>query len=734
MSPESVLRSRRDIIWQVPAGSPADGSLWWSAFDPIARTNYRCGEMEAWLFQQFDGRRNLRAIQEESARGSKLPAVSLPELAGLARVLLARGLVHCVESFSSSDSTAQTHPTGGGSGWLRAIHSSVSWRLRGFDPQRWLAWLAPHTDWLFSGLALKVWMSLASLVALLVVADFTRLADQASLWQWLMRPSTGTSLFVVFIMTRAAHELGHALTLTRYGGRCPDIGLIFVLGAPCVYCDVTESWRLTSPRRRAAVAAGGMYVELVIATVAASLWLATVPGSVNTLALQTMLVCSISTLLINANPLMRFDGYYILSDCLNEPNLRAKADACLLAIVKRWILGPAPSEHRRRGMSRMRFWGMAAFSLAGVAYRLSLSAMMATVVVTLYSAWHLTWLGRFIAAVLLFSWWVIPTMKFMRNLFASAGGWKRRLRLAVVSAWSVLMIWAVPLPCREYVTGWIQPQRMQGLYAPSSARLDRVLQHSGDSAEAGDAIFELCQDELRLRAIETAHAAEKAQARLVSLERQRYYVQDVDLSALETAAAAARGQAEHARQAVERQVVRCPFPGRLISLPADRLRDIDNRPLSHGNKLWLDDAQVGRQVPAGTMLGAVCSDQLWAVLPLDDAQLQSISAGKSVKLHIPAVGDRVFSARVGAVVRLEQLDSVARLVAENAELNEGGTPAADRPTAARKASAGYAAIVELPDCRAHINAEVRAVVAVEPKTLAMHLGEWFRANTRWLTN
>lgn len=615
---------------------------------------------------------------------------------------------------------------------MQTLGSSISWRVRGVDPQPGLHWLAPHTNWLFSSLAVRVWCTLAALAAVFVAADFTRLLDQATLWQWLMRPSSGTSLFLIFVVTRAAHELGHALLLTRFGGRCPDIGVIFMLGAPCVYCDVSESWRLPTAWRRAAVAAGGMYVELVIASLAAWLWLATSDGPANTLALQTMIVCSISTVLINANPLMRFDGYYILSDCLDEPNLRSKSDQCWMFLAKRWLLGPSAGPLSQRPASGVRFWGLAAFGLAGVVYRASLSLTMAAVVVALYAAWHLVWIGRLIAGLLLISWWVMPAMKFVRSLVAGAGSRWQRLRLAVLAAWVILVVSLVPIPCREMSTGWVQPARMQGVYAPTTARLQRVAKRSGDNVAAGEIVFELAEDEPRLRAIELGHAAEKAQARLVSLERQRYYVQDVDLSALQTAARTARQQAEHAEQMVDRQVVRSPFAGRLVSLPAPKRTDIDGRPVEQQSQLWLEQSQVGRCVQAGAMLGAVCSQEQIAVLPLDDQQLHSVAAGRRVKLRIPALGDQIWTSRVAAVVRLEQLDSVSRLIAEANQLRDPAGAASGPQPAASSTSAGYAAIVELPQVGALASAEVRAAVTVESKTLGKQASDWLRANIRWL--
>ena len=737
MSPESVLRSRRDISWQLLNASPLGGLRWWSAFDPIARTNYRCGETEAWLFKQFDGHRSLRAIQAECVKqtGQGIP---LDDLIGLARMLCARGLVRCSDEFSNSLAGAPLKTSATGA-WLRTLNNTVSWRLRGVNPDRWLRWLAPHTDWLLSAKAVRVWSGLAALVALLVMADYARLAEQATLWQWLMRPSSGGCLFAIFIVTRGLHELGHALVLTRYGGRCPDIGLIFMLGAPCVYCDVTESWRLPGAWQRAAVAAGGMYIEVVVAALAGILWLSTTDGLVNTLALQTMVVCSVSTVLINANPLMRFDGYYILSDVLDEPNLRARADQCSMAIAKRCLIGNRP-ERALASFGRTRWLGLAAFGFMGLVYRLSLSLMMVAVVIALYAAWELVWIGRLMALVLFVSWWVLPTMKLGSTLIRSATDWSSRVRLATFAAAVVLIICGLPLPSREYAIGWIQPERLQGLYAPTTARLERVLRRSGDTVRAGEPVFVLAQDQPKLRAIEMSHVAQKAQARLVSLERQRYYMQDIDLTALQTTAETAQQQAEHARQAVARQTVTCALDGRLMSLPATKLLDIDSRPIADKAQLWLDEKQVGRYVPAGAMLGAVCSEEQLAVLPLDDQQLHCVCAGTPVKIYVPAQGTEVWSTKVSAVVRLEQLDSAARLLAETGEQQGTSATAAQSPTAslaaatvAGRASAGYAAVVQLPEGGAHVNAQVKAAFVVPSKTLAHRAVDWISLNGRWLS-
>ena len=137
---------------------------------------------------------------------------------------------------------------------------------------------------------------------------------------------------------KVLHEFGHGLACKRFGGECHEMGVMLLVFTPCLYCNVTDSWMLPSKWRRAAIAAAGMYVELALAAGATFLWWFSNPGIVNSLSLNTMFICSVSTLAFNANPLLRYDGYYILSDLLEIHNLRQKADAVIRRAVTRWTL------------------------------------------------------------------------------------------------------------------------------------------------------------------------------------------------------------------------------------------------------------------------------------------------------------------------------------------------------------------------------------------------------------
>ena len=139
----------------------------------------------------------------------------------------------------------------------------------------------------------------------------------------------GATMAIVKIL----HEFGHGLSCKKFGGECHEMGLMFLVFTPCLYCNVSDSWMLKNKWQRVFIGAAGMYVELILASVATFLWWFSTPGMFNFLCLSVMFICSVSTVVFNGNPLLRFDGYYIVMDMLEIPNLRQKSTE----VLKRWF-------------------------------------------------------------------------------------------------------------------------------------------------------------------------------------------------------------------------------------------------------------------------------------------------------------------------------------------------------------------------------------------------------------
>lgn len=713
------LRARRDL--KLSPVSEQSGQPRFNLLDPITRQCYRIGLLERTVLALLDGRRTLAQILHALHAESEYQGVGEHQLVELASRLYQNGLIVPAEGESlRRPQAASSSP----------FSSLVVWQLRGFEPTALLRRLAPHTNLLFSRGACRFWMITAVVTCIAVMLEFPRLFSQATSWDWIIQPAQGSALFVVFLLTRALHELGHAIVCQRHGVRCPDVGLFVILGAPCVYCDVSESWQLPSRWQRMAVAAAGMYVEIIVATLAAWVWMLTLDGVANQLALQTMIVCSVSTLLINANPLMRFDGYYILSDLLDEPNLRARSDAAATQQLFEVVLGIksiAPGRERRIWLT----WGMIAFSWLGWLYRAAMSLAMAAVLVTLYGYWNLAWLGRLVAIAILFSWWGVPSMKLAQELFRAARRTGTSWRLAMASAVMVLGIAWVPIPYREFASGWIQPRHVQGVYASQSGRLESQFTGELQHVETSQPLFRLASLSVEREAMSMKAAEERARHR-VDTERRKSLLQDaqaIDLAPAQANLVAAAQQSRQAEQEVARLTLRAPCSGKLWIMPASRIQGPDaDATVVRGT--WEETTQLGRYVPQGTMLAAVCSDSHMAIVPLRDQQLEWVAHGTRVRVCCASSPSEVFTSQVQSIVQLREMDAIWRLNHESLAATNSGTSSTTEDI-----EAAYAALVPVPDdMAAVVGTSVQAAFVAPSQTLA-NLGQrWLKHNLRWLAD
>ncbi|MEQ9068033.1 MAG: hypothetical protein RLO18_14970, partial [Gimesia chilikensis] len=146
-------------------------------------------------------------------------------------------------------------------------------------------------------------------------------------------------MWFVLGAAKVVHEFGHGLSCKHYNGECHGMGIMFLVFSPCLYCDVSDSWMLRNKWQRIIIGGAGMYIEVIMSAIAVWIWWFTKPGLLNHLALNLFFISTVTTVIFNANPLMRFDGYYMMSDLLEIPNLRQKADKHLRDTFAWYCLG-----------------------------------------------------------------------------------------------------------------------------------------------------------------------------------------------------------------------------------------------------------------------------------------------------------------------------------------------------------------------------------------------------------
>lgn len=303
------------------------------------------------------------------------------------------------------------------------------------------------------------------------------------------------SFFVALVFTKFMHELGHAFTAKRFGCRVPAMGIAFLVLFPMAYTDVNDVWKVRSRAERLRVGFAGIRVELTIAVWATLLWLLLPDGFLRNATFVLATTTWISTLILNASPFLRFDGYFLLMDWLGMPNLHQRAFAIGKWRLRRALFGLAdePPEVLPKRWLR----GLALFAYATWLYRLVIFIGIAILVYMMVPKP----LGPILAAIEL-GWFIFrPIVNEMKE-------WRERMRdilrnrrswivMGLTSALLALVL--LPWDSRVATRGVLQPQVHAPLVAPEGARLVRLHVEHGENVTAGTALLELDSPDLEFR-------------------------------------------------------------------------------------------------------------------------------------------------------------------------------------------------------------------------------------------
>ncbi|WP_296952449.1 HlyD family efflux transporter periplasmic adaptor subunit [uncultured Massilia sp.] len=377
---------------------------------------------------------------------------------------------------------AARHQAAAGAWHTRLLHHYLFFRIPLVRPDRWLARTAPALDWLFSrGFFLLTMLAL--------------LAGGALVWrQWDVFRTTLSGSFtpggllayaVALTAVKCAHELGHAFTAKRLGCRVPSMGLAFLVLWPVPYTDTNDAWRLADRRQRQQVAMAGVATELAIAAWATLAWSLLPDGLLRDIAFPLATTTWIATLALNASPFMRFDGYFVLSDWLDMPNLHARAFA-----LARWDLrerlfglGIDPPEH----VPARRHAGLILFAWAVWLYRITVFVGIALLVYHFF----IKLVGIFLFCIEM-SWFVIRPVAGEVKVWG--GLWTRirrspRGRRSLALALAVLVLFVLPWPTRVQGGAVLKPAAVFPVHAPEHAQVAALPVREGTRVRAGQELL-----------------------------------------------------------------------------------------------------------------------------------------------------------------------------------------------------------------------------------------------------
>ncbi|HEX2333186.1 MAG TPA: hypothetical protein VHI32_08440 [Burkholderiales bacterium] len=478
-----------------------------------------------------------------------------------------------------------------------------------FDPSRLLGRLEPVSRWLLHPVAFVLWAVAVLVAALAAGAHWSALQDHAA--KYMTTAYYLTLAWSCYPFIKGLHELAHALAVRRWGGEVHEMGVTLLFFMPAPYVDASAANAFRDRWHRAAVSAAGIMVELGLAAVAVLIWLEVEPGVLRDVAFVTLFLCCASTLLFNANPLLRFDGYHLLCDLLELPNLAIRSQAYWMHLALRLLGGAAAAPVIARGE---RIW-LVLYMPASCAYRLALALGL-----TLWLGAKSEWLG-WLAALLVVGFMVVrPAWIALRSLLAALPLGRPRRRAALVSsaagAGAAALLLAIPLPSALVVQGVVWPPEQAQVRAETEGFILELLARDGQLVEAGTPLVELSEPALRAE-------HETLRWRLQGLQAQQYRLLLSDPAQMKNAIeelGRAQTELDRIEERVGHLTVRSKTAGRLV--------------LPRGEDL------PGKFVPKGTTLGYILTSAptaIRAVVPNETAPLIRASS-RSVEVFLSGRG------------------------------------------------------------------------------------------------
>ncbi len=484
------------------------GRRWFVAHDPTSNHFYRLSPVGYDLVGLLDGRRTVEEAWQIALSKFGDNAPTQPEVIELLGQLYNSNLLQV----DATPETEQLLRRGQQRVQKRLAQRALSimyFKLRLINPDPLLKVVEPIMRPVLNRWGLLVWAGFVIYVLSRLLPEWDRLVAQASS---LTNPANWGWVLVVFVLLKLWHELGHGVVCRRLGGQVPEAGVMLLVLLPSPYGDASSAWSFASRWPRLAVGAGGMLFELFAAGVAGLVWLSVDAGSLaSELSFYALFSASVATVLFNANPLMKFDGYYMLSDLLEVPNLQQRSQQLVRNFFLRTVyrvpnVKPVTDLAGERAILFIYSW-------ASLAFRIFVFLSI--------TLWLIgTWFGvGFVLAIWSAAAWFLMPLGMLVHFLASSPKLAERRGRAI--ALTILMIGAgaaviglVPLPDWRRATGIVDAEQRSGLFAGTDGFVRAVHARPGERIAKGEPILELENPELDARLAQTRAEIAEFEAQL----------------------------------------------------------------------------------------------------------------------------------------------------------------------------------------------------------------------------
>lgn len=628
--------------------------------DPLTESFHHLNEQEGALLQLLDGQRSAHDVKVAFERRFAPHQISLHEIQHYVTDFGSKGLLQVSGQQMGANLFRRSIRKRSKEAWAR-WKNPLSIRFRGINPDKMLNAIAPFTSWLFSPWMVIAAVMLWLLAAMTILMDWTAFQSRLPVAQEFFSRENWIGLACVVAFTKAIHELGHGVACKRYKSRCHELGILFMIFVPTLYVNTSNSWKLSNKWQRIWIALAGIYVELTLASMCTFLWVHSSSELVQSVSLNVMAMCSLSALIVNANPLMKFDGYYALSDLLEIPNLRSRSGDYARDLFMHRVLG-MDAKKERHAAGRTKSW-LLGYCVACYIFGWILIIGIAAALNALFSKAGLDWVSTCWLTVSLTLMHFRPIRQMHARLKEQGVHSKQRIRLSVCAATLMLFLGGfLFVPVANYSRGEcsLEPQVVHAIHSPATGWIDEFGAFNGQRVNADQPVLRIFDPDL-------ATKLEKTRGQLVSLQRElevtrsapsstpgfrfrstqlraRLEVTQAELTALE--------EQSDGLQAV------APHHGVVIAKTVSR-SGIDDPQKLEGLQEWsFHSNHAGTPVRDGQPLGYVVQQDRWvARLLVTEHKVSQLEVGQPAEVAIPGYRNPFLSGRVASIARQSLQDS-----------------------------------------------------------------------------
>ena len=570
-----MLRPSVSVSRHVYRGQP-----WYILTNGMSGRNHRFNASAYAVIGLMDGQRTVSEIWENCGQYSQEVTPTQDELIRLLGLLHEADLVQS-DILPSTQEMVDQYRGAHASTWKQRASNPFSMRFPLFNPERLLDRWVHLSKPLFSRTAFVMWM--IAVVSAVIAAAFHwpeltgRFSDQ------LVSPTNLMLLWLVYPLVKILHEFGHAFAVKRWGGEVREMGITLLAFTPIPYVDATASAAFADKRQRMAVAAMGMVVETAVAVLALLVWLNVETGVVSAVAYNVMLIAGVSTVIFNGNPLLRYDGYYILVDLIEIPNLAQRSTRYMGYLVQRYVLGadtPESPVTAKGEQAWFIFYGPVAFC-----YRIAVLVGLVWLVSSFFHG-----IGIAVALWGVISLIVLPAVRTLTRFFKSPAARQQRTRLIAavggLVAIAALIIFVVPLPNWTTTQGVVWLPEQSTIRTGTDSEIMEVLAHDGQVVTKGDPlirggdVFLDARIRVQKAQLEELYATYNGLP-LNNRVKRKLLTEEIEL---------VKEELRHAKEEKQKLWVRSPADGRFVLADAH--------------------SPIGRFIKKGTLIGYILTDHL----------------------------------------------------------------------------------------------------------------------------